>query len=312
MFKNLKLSKKFNLLLLLVFVVVILATGSCFAALLNHNAQNQITAKAVLMMATMNSVRTYTNEQVNPLLKDELYTVDEFIPQTVPGYSAREVFEYLRQSEEFKEFFYKEATLNPTNLRDKADAFETDIVEKFRRDPKLPELRGLRPSPIGDNLYYIARPIQITKESCLVCHSTPDAAPKSQIATYGDRDGFGWQLNEIVGAQIVSVPAGSVFQSAARSFMVLMTISIVIFALAIVLINVLLSRAVIRPLDRMAAIADQVSTGQLDTEFDESSQDEIGHLAASFNRMKYSLSMAMKMLNRTNSTFGNPSTPPSS
>ncbi len=298
MFKNLKLSSKFNILLLAVFLGGILLTGTAFAAFLFNSAQDQVTSKAVLMMETMNSVRTYTSTQVNPELSDRLQSEPEFIPETVPGYSAREVFELLRQDDDYKEFFYKEATLNPTNLRDKADSFETDLVNQFREDRNLEELRGFRESP-GGQLYYIAHPIAIKDESCLVCHSTPEAAPASLVETYGPDNGFGWQLNEIVGAQVISVPAGEVFSNARRSFLLLMVIAFGMFALAILLINILLSRAVIRPLNRMVTVADQISTGKMDVEFEQDSEDEIGMLAAAFNRMKLSLSMAMRMLNRT-------------
>ena len=38
--------------------------------------------------------------------------------------------------------------------------------------------------------------------------SAPGAAPASMVAQYGPANGFGWQLNEVIGAQIVSVPLG--------------------------------------------------------------------------------------------------------
>jgi HAMP domain-containing protein len=299
MFKNLKLSKKFNLLLLIVFIAGVLLTGSAFAVILARNAQQQVVSKALIMMETMDSVRKYTNEQVNPELADRLETEPEFIRVTVPGYSAREVFEILRQDPAYSEFFYKEATLNPTNLRDKADEFEAALVQQFRQRSDLTELSGFR-EIFGERLYYIARPLAIESESCLRCHSTPEAAPPSQIATYGSENGFGWQLNEIVGAQVISVPAREVFRSASQSFFLLMTIVIGAFLIAIVLVNILLSRAVIRPLNRMATVADEISTGKLDAEFEQDSADEIGMLAAAFNRMKLSLQMAMRMLNRPN------------
>ena len=50
-----------------------------------------------------------------------------------------------------------------------------------------------------------SRPIW-TQEPCLVCHDTPQRAPASMLAEYGDKHGFGWRANEIIGAQIVSAP----------------------------------------------------------------------------------------------------------
>ncbi|CAN1213275.1 DUF3365 domain-containing protein [Tumidithrix helvetica PCC 7403] len=297
MFKNLRLGAKFNLLLLIAFLISIAISGFALSAILNRNAEGQIVSKALVLIQAMNSVRNYTSTQINPQLAPRLETEAEFLPQTVPGYSAREVFEHLRTNKDYADFFYKEATLNPTNLRDKADSFESDLVQRFRTESGLKELTGFRSFPGGD-LFYIARPIAIGKESCLRCHSTPEAAPKSMLASYGREGGFGWKLNEIVGAQIISVPAQEIVSSARQSLLFVMLAVCSIFAIAILLINLLLKQAVIKPLKRMAQVAQEVSTGKMDAEFEQTSHDEIGVLAEAFNRMKLSLAMAMEMLNR--------------
>ncbi len=299
MLHNLKLGSKFNLLLVTVFLIGILICGTALAAILNRSAENQVTTKALILIQTMNSVRNYTSTKVNPLLKDRLKTDPEFLRETVPGYSAREVFENLRSNKDYSDFFYKEATLNPTNLRDKADDFETEIVQRFRNDPNLKdkEITGFRAFP-GGNLYYIARPIEIKNPTCLQCHDTPEIAPKSLLTTYGRENGFGWKLNEIVGAQIISVPASEVVNTTRQSLLLVMGAVGGIFAITILLINLMLRQAVINPLNRMAMVAHDVSVGKLDSEFQQTSHDEIGVLAAAFNRMKLSLSMAMEMLNK--------------
>lgn len=297
MLKNLKLNQKFNLLLLAVFLGAVIISGIAFSAILNRNAEREVTAKANLLLQTMLSVRQYTLTQVNPELAPRLETEQQFLPQTVPGYSAREVMEDLRKNQLYSDFFYKEATLNPTNLRDKADGFESNLVEKFKQNSNVTELTGYRTSPAGD-LFYIARPIKITKESCLRCHSTPQAAPKSQLASYGSDNGFGWKLNEIVGAQIISVPASGIIDNARKSILVFMGILAAAFAIAMLVINWLLKKNVIRPLNKMAKVANEVSMGNMDASFEQTSGDEIGNLSEAFNRMKTSLVMAMKMLGR--------------
>jgi HAMP domain-containing protein len=297
MLNNLKLGAKFNLLLLLIFVGGVSLSGWALSTILNRSAEDYVTSKALILLETMNSVRNYTNTQVNPELTPRLDTEEQFLPQTVPAYSAREVFENLRTKEEYSNFFYKEATLNPTNPRDKADEFETKIVDNFRNQSGLKEITGFRSVPSGD-LFYVARPLPISKESCLRCHSTPEAAPKSQLATYGRENGFGWKLNEIVAAQIMSVPASDVVNNSRRSLSLLMGILIGIFTVAILLVNFLLRHTVIKPLKQMSKVAKDVSTGNLDAEFEHKSNDEIGVLAASFNRMKVSLQLAMNMLNQ--------------
>ena len=295
MLKNLNLGTKLNLLLLSIFLVIVAISSLTLSFILERNAEEVVTDKAFLLIETMTSVRNYTSTQVNPELAPQLETESQFLPQTVPAYSAREVFEGLRKRPEYKNFFYKEATLNPTNLRDKADEFETNIVEKFRNQPEIKEQVGFRSIGSGD-IFYIARPISVSKESCLRCHSIPEVAPKSQIATYGDKSGFGWKLNEVVGAKIISVPSSQVFNVARRLQLSIIGMLVGFIFLAILAINLLLKLTITKPIKKMAQLAKQVSTGNLAGEFKHNNNDEIGILAASLNRMKISLEMAINML----------------
>lgn len=296
LFKNLNLARKFSVLLLFVFLSGILISGIALSTILSYNAQNEVSSKALMMMETMNSVRHYTNTQITPELESRLAT--EFLPETIPAYSAREVFEKLRENKIYSDFFYKEATLNPTNLRDRADNFETEIVTQFRQDATKKEVSGFRKLSAGNSLFYIARPITVSDQSCLVCHSTPSAAPASMVEQYGPTNGFGWKLNEIIGAQMISVPSSQVLDNSRRAFILIMGTIASIFALATLMVNYWLRRYVARPLKRMAEAAEAVSTGDMDAEFTWDSKDEVGSLAEAFRRMKTSLTMAMKRLDR--------------
>ncbi|MGH1393339.1 MAG: c-type heme family protein [Trichormus sp.] len=297
MLNNLKIGTKFNLLLILVFVISICLSGAILSSVLQRRAQNEVSSQALLLMKTMNSVRTYTQDRINPLLAPQLETATAFIPETVPAFSATEVFENFRKTEGNENFLYKEATLNPTNLRDKADAFETQLVERFRQESNIKEIVGFRSLPEGD-VFYIARPLAITKQTCLRCHSTPELAPKSQLITYGSKNGFGWKLNEIVAAQIISVPSKEIFNHAQSSWSLIMGLLIAIFTVVLLLINFLIKKTVIQRIKNIEKIAQRVSTGDMNADFNESSKDEIGGLAAAFNRMKSSLQIAMDMLNQ--------------
>lgn len=145
--------------------------------------------------------------------KPEELLDSEFHPQSVPAFAATEIFTYLRAK--YPEYFYKEATLNPTNPRDRATDWEADIVHQFRGNPALQEFIGTRDTPTGESLF-LARPIKITNVSCLTCHTTPDKAPPEMVKLYGTANGFGWKMDEIIGAQVVSVPM-SVPLSVAKS-----------------------------------------------------------------------------------------------
>ena len=193
-------------------------------------------------------------------------------------------------------FYYKEATLNPTNPRDRAAGWEVDVVNQFRNGADLKEFVGERDTPAGRSLF-VARPLRITNAACLQCHSSVDAAPRTMIEKYGPATGFGWNLNEVIGAQIVSVPLDVTVQRAERSFTVFIGSLVGVFVVAGLVLNLMIWLVVVRPVTRLSALADRVSQGELDApEFAAGSRDEIGVLAQSFSRMRASVVQAMKML----------------
>jgi HAMP domain-containing protein len=287
-----KIMAKFNAVLLSVFLVGLLIAGFVSHSMLHGNARDEVIKHADLMMSAALAIRGYTIREIKPLLVAQLDR--EFLPQTVPSYAATNNFHTLHKNN--PEYMYKEATLNPTNPRDKAMDWESDIIWQFRNDAKLKQIVGERETPTGPSLY-LARPIQITNEGCLACHSTVDRAPATMIELYGTANGFGWKRNEIVGSQIVSVPLSVPVAKANRAFVTFMASLVAIFAALFALINLMLRRMILRPVNAMAEIADKVSKGKLDVpEFDTRGEDEISALSQSFNRMRVSLEKAMKML----------------
>lgn len=288
-----KLVIKFNLVFLLVFLIGLATAGFATWELLQRNARDEIVLNARLVMEAALATRAYTSTQVGPLLQTQMKY--KFLAQSVPAYAATEVFNGLRKT--FPEYAYKEAVLNPTNPRNRANDWEADIVHQFRNSVDKPELVGERDTPTGKSLY-IARPMQIKAEACLYCHSTVDAAPKTLVEQYGPANGFGWKLNEVVGAQIVSVPTDVPIARANAAFRTFMISLTAVFAFIFVALNLMLWYMVIRPVTRLSRFADQVSQGDnMDApDFPVGSRDEIGVLTHSFNRMKKSLVQAMKML----------------
>lgn len=287
-----KLTLKFNLVLIVVFSIGLAVTALLSWNILQQNAKKEVIERAGLMMESALAVRGYTVSEIRPLLRLQMKKV--FVPQSVPAYAATQTFNKLR--EKHPQYAYKEATLNPSNPRNRAVDWEADIVQVFRNNPDHKEIIGVRTTPTGDSLY-LARPMQIKNPGCLTCHSTVEAAPKTLLAKYGDSNGFGWKLNEIVGARIVSVPMSVPLQKAREAFETFMGSLVAVFVVIVIILNIMLRYIVIRPIIEMSGIADQVSRGNMNAaEFSERGKDEIGVLAVSFNRMRRSLEKAMIML----------------
>ncbi|MDO9316382.1 MAG: DUF3365 domain-containing protein [Burkholderiaceae bacterium] len=287
-----KLLVKFNLLFLTVMLLGLLVSGYVTRSLLQENAKEETLNNARLLIEKALAVRGYTSGQITKLLATQMKY--EFLPQSVPSYSAVEVLTTLQSK--YPQFSYKEATLNPTNPRDRATGWEVDIVNQFRNGSELKEVIGQRDTPTGPSLY-IARPLRISNPACLECHSSVEAAPKTLVERYGPANGFGWSLNEVVGAQIVSVPMDVPLQRADRSFRVFMTAQVAVFAAVGIVLNLMIWLVIVRPVTKLSSLADRVSQGEMEApEFDTRSRDEIGNLAASFNRMRTSVVQAMRML----------------
>ena len=287
-----KLSVKFNLILVAVLLLGAGVTAFFTHDILQKNALKEVADRAAIMMESAISVRSYTVSEVRPLISPHM--TDTFFPQTVPAYAATQTFNKLR--EKHPEYTYKEAALNPTNPRDKATGWETDIIQQFRNYTDDKEIIGERSTPTGDSLF-IARPIKITNKACLACHSTPEAAPETMLKLYGDSNGFGWKHNEIIGAQIVSVPMSVPLAHASTAFNTFFSFLVAVFIAIVIVLNLTLYFAVIKPITHMADIADEVSTGNMAAkEFAAKGKDEVSILARSFNRMRRSLQSAMKLL----------------
>jgi HAMP domain-containing protein len=287
-----KLLLKVNIVLIIVFFIGLAASYSVAERLLLENARLEIQGNARIMMESALAVRAYTASQIEPLLDTQMRY--QFLPQSVPSYSATEYFNNLRKG--FPEYEYKEAALNPTNPRDRAVDWEVDVVNHFREDAAARELIGEREGATGKSLY-LARPLRITNPDCLVCHSSLAAAPQTMIDRYGNANGFGWQLNEVIGAQVVSVPYELPLKRANAALKSFVYLLVGLFLFLFVTVNMLLITLVVRPVRKLAAIADQVSLGTMDApEFPTKGSDEIAALGLSFNRMRRSLVEALDLL----------------
>lgn len=288
------LLKKFTLIFGLIFGAGIALSAYLSLTFLRNNARDQVIQQARLMMESASAMRHYTTTEITPLLNTASIRRWRFYPQTVPAYAATQSFKSLRENG-YPEYFYKEAVLNPTNLRDRAVDWEADVINSLRNFPAKDEVIGERQTPNGRSLF-LAHPIKASA-ACLECHSVPKNAPAAMVRIYGPDNGFGWKRNEIIGAQIVSVPMALSQAIAKSAFKRLMVYVGVVALLTIIVFDLALVYTVVRPVSRLSDMADEISRGNMDVpELPVRGSDEIAKLAGSFNRMHISLSKAMRLL----------------
>lgn len=289
-----KLILKFNLVLTVLFALGVAATAYVSRDLLQRNARDEVFQNAKLLIDSALAVRAYTNANVAPLLETQI--MYEFRPEMVAAFSAHSVLKNLRDANpEYRQYLYREATLNPTNPANKAVEWETDIVNAFRNGAVAGMVSGERDTPNG-RMLYVARPLKASA-TCLRCHNTAALAPATQVAKYGPSNGFGWKVDEIIAAQIIQVPKTVALERAEATFRVFMGSLLGVLVAVALALNVMLWWMFIRPVEQIAALADRISLGDVEApDFVARGRDEIGKLALSLSRMRRSLLQAMRML----------------
>lgn len=286
------LKTKFNLAMLAAFVLGLLLGGGFLYAMARAEAMDEVLREASVMMSAATATRTYTVQEITPLLAEQSKL--RFLPHTVPSWAAQTLMRNLEK--QLPQYLYKEASLNPTNPADRATDWEADIIGEFSRNPEMKDLVRTRESALGPVLS-LSRPIRLKDPACLTCHSTPAAAPATLIDLYGSGNGFGWKLDDVVGLQVVTVPLKVALDRVNQRMGLYLGGLATIFLAVMVLLNILLTTLIVRPVRRMSTIADEISTGNMDApEIEPKGRDEIASLGASFNRMRRSLENAMKLL----------------
>jgi HAMP domain-containing protein len=288
-----KLLLKFNLILLVLFAISGFIISYVIYGFLRSNAEREVLQQANLMIASAKAVRDYTSSDVGPRLEKTSEYKERFLPETIPFAAVVIAFSKLRQ--DYPDYTYREAALNPTNREDRATDWEADIIQYFRDHPKQNRYSRDRDTPTGPSMY-VALPI-VAEPSCLQCHGRPAAAPAALLAKYGQDNGFGWDAGSVIGAQIVSVPASVPLQKARQAFHLLLFYLIATLIATLIVLDTAVYFTVIRPLRLVSDAADRISKGETNLPpLPVKGKDEIGSVTASFNRMQLSLAKAFKML----------------
>ena len=314
---NWSLGQKFSAFLALLALLGCCLTFFTLSHHLNDQAEQAVQERAEILLSSMQAARNYTRDNIQPMLDQNLpQDEDRFIPESIPNFAARTIFSDFRQhSSEFQDFLYKEAALNPTNPADRTDEFEAQLLAqmKARRQPgpeasgtedlaqtsSQLQLSGYR-SLNGEKLFYLAQPLIMDDAKCLTCHGRPSNAPPYLLDMYGSEHGFNWQLNEVVAAQMMYVPANKIFERSRQNLFTVTKTLLSIFGAIFLVVNLLLWRAVSRPLGILTKTAKQISSCSInqqqvvlveDQGLSELAMrhDEPGQLARSFEYMLHVL-----------------------
>ncbi|MDR3441001.1 DUF3365 domain-containing protein [Telmatospirillum sp.] len=294
-----RIEARFGLILAVCFGFGLLVAGYISYTLAFREARAEVNEKSRVLLEMGISLRRYTVEEIAPIVS-ALPFDGAFHPQMVPSYGAQSTLK--RFSDTFPDYVYRESSLNPTNVADRAADWEVGLIRAFKKDPALKELSGETGSQESLR-YFLARPLRMTSTACLPCHSTPAAAPKAMVEQYGAGNGFGWEMNDVIGVQIVEVPVLPTRAKATNSVLVTVGSMTCVFVLSLTIFLLLLRRYVTRPLSAITRSTYLSSVGgdgviSPETPLNGQFQD----LGQAVHRLKVSLNEALRLFERSNGT----------
>ncbi|OQY18557.1 MAG: histidine kinase [Desulfobacteraceae bacterium 4572_35.1] len=291
MFRNMSIRKRIVFMLATVYIVslaLVVAGGGYF---LERDVVREAQQKTDLFATVMSNSARYLHNVIRPKA-EELLTEDAYFPEGAVGVlMLTEVARYIQ--EDYPEYIFRFASPNSLNPDNLSDEFEDKIITAFD-DGDFEDWKGFTERD-GVKYYAVAKPLTAGSD-CIHCHDTPDVAHPSQVEQYGTRSGYGYLEGDVVGARFIYVPTDVIQQEAYKRIAYFSAAFSIFFLLVLFAVDRFIVSSVVKPIEHIVEVSEDISRGKLDVEFNVKTNDEIKMLADAFDRMKVSLAKAMDIL----------------
>lgn len=262
--------------------------------LVYFTTQQQVFAAAhkelSLLVDMVKSVREYVIKDLRPdLVEAGLY----HSPGVSSVVTAGLVAGHFQKKQ--PDYYIKISSDNPLNPKNKPEPLEQKLIQHYRdnRDEESIVESGVIQ---GKSFLVSSRP-SVAKPGCLQCHGRPAEAPEPVTLKYGTRQGYHYNVGEVVGVTSVGVPLQDVYQLVLKRSLIAMGILTFMFALIAIIISAIVKRSIIAPVVAITGLATALSKGDLQhTIKQEQNSVELSELAKAFERLRLSISAAMKRL----------------
>ncbi len=291
MLKNLSIRKRIVVMLAVVYIVsiAVAVTGGGYALL--KDVEREAQEKTDLFAAVMSSSARYLHNVIRPKA-DALVPKDAYFPESGVGVlMLTETARYIQDI--YPEYIFRYASPNPLNDENLSNQFEDEIIARME-DGEVQEWKGFTERE-GVSYYSVAKPL-IAGSDCISCHDVPEVAHPEQVEKYGTRAGYGYLEGDVVGARFIYVPVEAVKAQAYQRIMYASVGFSVFFLIVLFAVDRFILTSIVRPIEHIVTVAEKISRGNLDAEFEVNTKDEIRSLADAFERMKVSMSKAMDIL----------------
>ncbi len=259
------------------------------------HTEKMMDEQARLALEFETAIRDYVADSIRPEMARRIGQ-DEFIVEVMStSYVARQIVQDVRR--EFPDYILKFSSDNPRNPDNRAGAEELKKLEYFRANPDQSKWQGKM--QINGAEYLVHLHAMRIEPRCLRCHGDPEDSPKSLLKRYPGNGGFGRQVGDIAGMDVIGIPMKTV--NAEMMSSVAANLTVMAMALALLLGSILIAfRAMVGR--RLSAITVHFETaaartGEVPlTPVVAAGHDEISILARSFNVLAAKLSALYESL----------------
>ncbi|MEA2017809.1 MAG: DUF3365 domain-containing protein [Campylobacterota bacterium] len=225
----------------LFYLIIVSLFYSFYKQLVIEDAKREVTS----ILKTTNALRHYIENVQKPVIyklqyNQELYK-DFFNPKILSAsYISRNIhkryadIQLLQNKIPYK---YKLAATNPRNPQNKADEFETKILNQFRSG-EIKEFSTILTEK-NQEYFFTAIPIDRNKRSCMRCHSKPELAPNDMVKIYGKTAGFNEKIGDIRAIISLKIPVSNIIQNHIKDFFISIFIVFILFIIFYIFIYII-------------------------------------------------------------------------
>ena len=223
------------------YIIIVSLFYNFYKQLVIEDAKREVTA----ILDTTNALRSYIENIQKPVIyklkEDGKLYEDYFNPKVLSAsYIARNIHQRYAQTQLAKNnipYRYKLAATNPRNPKNKADKFETKILNQFRNE-EITEFSTIL-TENNQEYFFTAIPVDKNKASCMRCHSVPDIAPKEMVKIYGKTAGFNEKVGDIRAIISLKIPVSRIVSAHIKDFYLSSLIVLVLFLIFYIFIYII-------------------------------------------------------------------------
>jgi HAMP domain-containing protein len=285
------LKQQFNNALILIYLASLLVSLPLVYYFSSESVYNNANKELSLLVDMIYSMRKTISKDVRPeLLKQNILSPASALSSTVFTRHTAVHFNKLRPN-----YYIKVASDNPLNLKNKTLPLEQEILDYFRAHTNKKKL--VKEGLINGKRFLLSAAPSTAKKNCNTCHSTPENAPEQIVKTYGTKSGYGYQIGDIVGASFVGVPLEDITLLTLKRGLALLGLLTLLFSISLIIINYLVNRKILTPLNEITKATHTLCKGDLDSPIKMQTRkvsDEMSDLAHSIELLRKSLNAMIK------------------